>query len=49
MNEAAVAVFNLLPEKSKLVYEKGYKTFCTWKTIKILITKLEKILYDTRE
>jgi hypothetical protein len=34
MNEAAVAVFNLLPEKSKLVYEKGYKTFCTWKTIK---------------
>jgi hypothetical protein len=33
VNEAAVAVFNLLPEKSKLV-EKGYKTFCTWKTIK---------------
>jgi hypothetical protein len=46
MNEAAVAVSNLLPEKSKLVYEKGYKT---WKTIKILITNLEKILYDTRE
>lgn len=42
---AVIAVFNLLPKKFRLIYEKKkYKTFCVWKTITTVTAVKEKIL-----